>query len=97
MCDFYFDEISIHALREEGDLLWEHWENMFGISIHALREEGDSKIQKMPIVLKLISIHALREEGDRLLIFVIPHNGFYFYPRPPRGGRLACTLPRFKK
>ena len=33
--------ISIHALREEGDvpnrLLWEHWK----ISIHALREEGD--------------------------------------------------------
>ena len=22
-------------------LLWEHFENMFGISIHALREEGD--------------------------------------------------------
>ena len=34
----------------------------------------------------MISIHALREEGDRpqflsLLLF------FYFYPRPPRGGR----------
>ena len=33
--------ISIHALREEGDLLWEHWKEFMGISIHALREEGD--------------------------------------------------------
>ena len=36
-------QISIHALREEGDLLWEHWKEFMGISIHALREEGDSK------------------------------------------------------
>ena len=36
--------ISIHALREEGDLLWV-LAKMSGlsISIHALREEGDSK------------------------------------------------------
>ena len=37
-------EISIHALREEGDSLGEilhHGE--LGISIHALREEGDGE------------------------------------------------------
>ena len=56
-------KISIHALREEGDLR----QSLFGardrISIHALREEGDlvgihqrSHAQ--------ISIRALREEGD---------------------------------
>ena len=33
-----------------------------------------------------ISIHALREEGDRLRS-VLPLRCFYFYPRPPRGGR----------
>ena len=34
-------EISIHALREEGDLWsWRHAACLF-ISIHALREEGD--------------------------------------------------------
>ena len=35
-----------------------------------------------------ISIHALREEGDKAisLFFIRP---VYFYPRPPRGGRLA--------
>ena len=38
----------------------------------------------------IISIHALREEGDwslnRLFIFEK-----YFYPRPPRGGRLTIS------
>ena len=34
----------------------------------------------------LISIHALREEGDTKAACLL-HNGFYFYPRPPRGGR----------
>ena len=34
-----------------------------------------------------ISIHALREEGDLKLSQRI-RSGVYFYPRPPRGGRL---------
>ena len=35
--------ISIHALREEGDVkLLDQWEEYSLISIHALREEGDS-------------------------------------------------------
>ena len=37
-------QISIHALREEGDLiLGVHTLIVLRISIHALREEGDSK------------------------------------------------------
>ena len=35
-------EISIHALREEGDRLTLPWFRGYNISIHALREEGDS-------------------------------------------------------
>ena len=35
-----------------------------------------------------ISIHALREEGDRGRLRGCC-GGSYFYPRPPRGGRLA--------
>ena len=71
-------EISIHALREEGDpALYV----LSSISIHALREEGDDSQGRGGI-----SIHALREEGDaskcQHLMF-----DFYFYPRPPRGGR----------
>ena len=58
------------------------------ISIHALREEGD--ICPIPVVcLNRISIHALREEGDwpqRCR----QRSSSYFYPRPPRGGRLSA-------
>ena len=36
-------EISIHALREEGDILPVCTSLLINISIHALREEGDSK------------------------------------------------------
>ena len=35
-------QISIHALREEGDAFLLHrYKHSLGISIHALREEGD--------------------------------------------------------
>ena len=56
-------DISIHALREEGDgdrFLLRH---IAGISIHALREEGDKRQWPRPTA-RTISIHALREEGD---------------------------------
>ena len=55
--------ISIHALREEGDIVHGIGESLSFISIHALREEGDA--HKCPHCAGLhISIHALREEGD---------------------------------
>ena len=56
--------ISIHALREEGDpLVMQGLQRLHKISIHALREEGDGVI--VPVVPSvMISIHALREEGD---------------------------------
>ena len=56
------------------------------ISIHALRGEGDG-VGFVGLQHGKISIHALRGEGD------IPARAksrliFYFYPRPPWGGRL---------
>ena len=39
----YFESISIHALREEGDLAELQNIMMRAISIHALREEGDNQ------------------------------------------------------
>ena len=58
-------EISIHALREEGDEADDRAEQEQIISIHALREEGDrgpaGHDDHLPI-----SIHALREEGDTI-------------------------------
>ena len=57
-------EISIHALREEGDLVPPARSEAGGlISIHALREEGDAIVAEVEKTIK-ISIHALREEGD---------------------------------
>ena len=56
--------ISIHALREEGDVEeYNALVHRLDISIHALREEGDSDGIARNSSL-LISIHALREEGD---------------------------------
>ena len=56
------------------------------ISIHALREEGDVEAVDFCFTEK-ISIHALREEGDAPQS-VQEQRKRYFYPRPPRGGRL---------
>ena len=57
------------------------------ISIHALREEGDGQ-RRGADPQREISIHALREEGDKAIRsqFLLKS---YFYPRPPRGGRLV--------
>ena len=57
-------EISIHALREEGDRRIRCYSfRLPCISIHALREEGDTSYSAARGALN-ISIHALREEGD---------------------------------
>ena len=61
-------DISIHALREEGDPHPADPGLQIDISIHALREEGDF----LPLRERHgqdISIHALREEGDNSFIF----------------------------
>ena len=84
-------KISIHALREEGDLERSHQGGARPISIHALREEGDAAVLVF-YELNRISIHALREEGDTPSA-KIKNNCVYFYPRPPRGGRLLQDCP----
>ena len=58
--------ISIHALREEGDHFPLHRSRYQQISIHALREEGDVGVGTHIVQVQLISIHALREEGDAI-------------------------------
>ena len=58
------EKISIHALREEGDLSHSRGGIQSGISIHALREEGDQTTVYAANMQHIISIHALREEGD---------------------------------
>ena len=58
------NQISIHALREEGDADLPPDHDHRTISIHALREEGDLSLSEARDQVRLISIHALREEGD---------------------------------
>ncbi len=41
-------DISIHALREEGDMIRILLSTRLGISIHALREEGDRSHKRYP-------------------------------------------------
>ena len=78
--------ISIHALREEGDitvLIPNTYSKTF-LSTPSARRATDDLIQ---IDFRdQISIHALREEGDALQPSLAGAS-FYFYPRPPRGGR----------
>ena len=79
--------ISIHALREEGDV--QHHANVFdlAISIHALREEGD--VRSTALGCGFCYFYPRPPRGGRP-----PRQnpawacGLYFYPRPPRGGRL---------
>ena len=79
--------ISIHALREESDKLYDFERTKFGaISIHALREESDRKAALAHVAFS-ISIHALREESDGPDYQPVRDQP-YFNPRPPRGERL---------
>ncbi len=50
-----------------------------------------TKLTRAEQVARFISIHALREEGDQLWHKLKPLL-FYFYPRPPRGGRQGVYI-----
>ena len=80
--------ISIHALREEGDnkhVITDGERTRFLSTPSARRATGETGA--MSVTPINISIHALREEGD-LDIRKHGQTTGYFYPRPPRGGRL---------
>ena len=77
--------ISIHALREEGDLDSDIAQIIYKISIHALREEGDP-LQSPPCAL-LSNFYPRPPRGGRLLTQQEITQINDFYPRPPRGGR----------
>ena len=86
-------QISIHALREEGDpCLWSPtpWQADF---YPRPPRGGRLSLELETDDLMKISIHALREEGD-FWSWDISELTAYFYPRPPRGGRPPeiCTM-----
>ena len=81
------EPISIHALREEGDLRREVPEVVQRqISIHALREEGDRTIFSHGVHgLEFLSTPSARRATPTATPSTTASR--YFYPRPPRGGR----------
>ena len=84
--------ISIHALREEGDLVPNR---LLKPCLEFLSTPSARRATKGAGCKDdggRISIHALREEGDRLRRCSCLRRS-YFYPRPPRGGRRARGSP----
>ena len=87
-------EISIHALRVEGDSMREVVTlKEYYISIHALRVEGDVIYIFIFVFVPSISIHALRVEGDKSIFDRLRRRIRNFYPRPPGGGRPSAFHP----
>ena len=84
--------ISIHALREEGDSPVSQPCSTAGISIHALREEGDTSFGSLsPISSQFLSTPSARRATPQVNTVVFQF--YYFYPRPPRGGRPTAAAP----
>ena len=80
--------ISIHALREEGDDDVSLLRRGDRISIHALREEGDRDADdRRAAVVGFLSTPSARRATCRPACIELFCS--YFYPRPPRGGRLV--------
>ena len=84
-----FALISIHALLAEGDYL-DQIQASGGIQFLSTPSSRRATVMNDGTNLTpKISIHALLAEGDRKFRMQRNHI-FYFYPRPPRGGRLFC-------
>ena len=84
-------EISIHALREEGDPNRLHRWRVWVISIHALREEGDICCKLLIGSQNNFYPRPPRGGRHRYLSGLSPDRNFY--PRPPRGGRHLSFAP----
>ena len=85
-------QISIHALREEGDPRPQKWPWNKKMSIHALREEGDCAVTlNLPNIERFLSTPSARRATKSRSPSTKP--SLNFYPRPPRGGRHARQRP----
>ena len=61
---FVHEVISIHALREEGDLIFSSFSSLYGNFYPRPPRGGRLAFKAFTKPLCKISIHALREEGD---------------------------------
>ena len=86
-------KISIHALREEGDLsstILESPRRSF-LSTPSARRATAEQLDAEYQAAKFLSTPSARRAT--LHPVINPQIGFYFYPRPPRGGRLSVLHP----
>ena len=94
-------DISIHALREEGDPGTALPSGMACTNFNPRPPRGGRLYRKDRTRASYeISIHALREEGDASFMSLC-EAPTYFNPRPPRGGRhvnvkVVSSLPLFQ-
>ena len=88
--------ISIHALREEGDDCGTQGLRWIAISIHALREEGDD-CGTQGLRWIAISIHALREEGDGRRYFMGLFNFLFLSTPSARRATFPTSKPTRKQ
>ena len=85
--------ISIHALREEGDLYIPYYNAAGEISIHALREEGDiGNLLTCFMGERFLSTPSARRATQPDYNKTTAAQNFY--PRPPRGGRPGAVQGR---
>ena len=82
--------ISIHALREEGDLPLADYSTSNTSFLSTPSARRATRRLRNASWCEAISIHALREEGDEMCLRLTAKFS-YFYPRPPRGGRLLFS------
>ena len=83
--------ISIHALREEGDMYSARAPRTSRHFYPRPPRGGRRCVQLLNQRIEVISIHALREEGDHPAPAQNTGRCRNFYPRPPRGGRPATV------
>ena len=87
-------DISIHALREEGDFS-EKVKEFFGFQF--LSTPSARRATRGPAVLcsrRHISIHALREEGDEINVHVDSYGGISIHALREEGDSSPGTLQR---
>ena len=89
-CRFHL--ISIHALREESDLLHLFIQPSRPLFLSTPSARRATPLLTLPCIWCYISIHALREESDVLFGLPVPCCSANFYPRPPRGERRSRRI-----
>ena len=88
-------DISIHALREEGDhaLLYRDWENGRFLSTPSARRATCRRPATGKTNNEFLSTPSARRATSFALTLSAP--AWNFYPRPPRGGRRSGEKGRF--